>query len=95
MSRGFQEHRSSCKGKDGLKHLESFVLETVEGTPSPTGAVQGVGTVGWSSALPLRLNSVALGKRFSCIFCGHLERRCCLKVPSAFFYSIAAKPRET
>lgn len=39
MSRGFQEHTSSPKGKDGLKRLESFVLETVEGTPSPTGAV--------------------------------------------------------
>lgn len=95
MSRGFQEHRSSPKGKDGLKHLESFVLETVEGTPSPKGAVGGVGTVGQSSALPLRLNSVASGNGFSCIFCGCLERSCCLKVPSAFFYPIAAKPRET
>lgn len=94
MSRGVQEHRSS-KGKDGLKHLEPFVLEAVEGTPSPTGAVKGVGTVGRSSALPLKLNSVASGNGFSCIFCGRLEKRCCLKVPSAFFYPIAAKPRET
>lgn len=70
------------------------VRNSWEETRSHRGS-QGCVDPGAEFSPALEVELCGLGESFQLIFCGHLAKRCCFRVLSAFFYSIAAKPRET